>query len=126
MRMDLRNLILAGVWLGPVKPDMSTFLQPVLDEIHILHETGLPITKPAGPKLLRAKLLFCVFDLPARAAVLNLTQWNGRYSCTYCLDEGTQISHIRVYLPNAAHTARKEKCSSACSRSLGQFTCVWS
>ena len=109
MRMDLRNLVLAGVWLGPVKPDMSTILQPVLDKIHNLYETGLPITTPAGPKLLRAKLLCCVFDLPARASVLNLMQWNGQYGCTYCLDQGTQISRVRVYLPNAAHTARKER-----------------
>ncbi len=40
---------------------------------------------------------------------LKLTQWNGRYGCTHCLDEGTQVSHVRMYLPNDNHTARKEK-----------------
>ncbi len=55
-------LLLAGVWLGPVKPDMSVILQPILDRIH---QEG---TTPAGPKCLRAKLL-CV--LPARANLNN-------------------------------------------------------
>ena len=75
--MDLRYLLLAGVWLGPVKPQISIILQPILDRIHTMHEVGMPLSTPDGPKCLKAKLLCCVFDLPARAMALNLTQWNG-------------------------------------------------
>ena len=107
--MDLRYLLLAGVWLGPVQPPMSLILQPVLDKIHCMYQKGIMITTPVGNKCLRAKLLCCVFDLPARAKALNLIQWNGRYGCTHCLDEGTQVSHVRLYLPNEQHTPRLEK-----------------
>ena len=109
MRMDLRYALLAGVWLGPVKPDMSTVLQPILERIHAMYEQGIPISTPDGPKCLKAKLLCCVFDLPARAMALNMHQWNGRYGCTYCLDKGKQVSHARIYLPDDEHKMRKEK-----------------
>lgn len=109
IRMDLRYLLLAGIWLGPVKPDMVVILQPILDRIHTLYKEGLPILTPVGHKLLRAKLLCVVFDLPARAMAINLIQWNGRYGCTHCLDEGTQKSHVRVYLPNDRHNVRSEE-----------------
>ena len=109
VRMDLRYLLFAGVWLGPLKPEMSIILQPVLDKIHTMYEQGISLSTPVGPKCLRAKLLCCVFDLPARAMALNLTQWNGRYGCTYCMDEGTQVSHVHVYLPDDEHVVRSEK-----------------
>lgn len=109
IRYDLRYLLLAGVWLGPVKPDMFVILQPILDKIHGLYEKGMAVSTPVGDKCLRAKLLCCVFDLPARAMALNLTQWNGHYGCTHCLDEGTQVSHVRLYLPHDEHTPRSEK-----------------
>ncbi len=117
IRMDLRYLLLAGVWLGPVKPDMSILLKPILERIHTLYEKGISISTPAGPKCLRAKLLCCVFDLPARAMALNLSQWNGRYGCTHCVDEGTQVSHVRLYLPGDTHSARSEKHTLECARS---------
>ena len=107
--MDLRYLLLAGIWLGPVKPAMSIVLQPILDRIHSLHEEGIPISTPVGQRCLRAKLLCCVFDLPARAMALNFTQWNGHYGCTHCLDEGTQVSHVRIYLPGDKHAVRTER-----------------
>lgn len=114
--MDLRCLLLAGIWLGPVKPDMSIILQPILDRIHLLYSEGIPMLSPDGPKCLRAKLLCCVFDLPARAMTLNLTQWNGQYGCTYCLDKGTQLSHVRVYMPDDERKSRSEKDVFACAR----------
>lgn len=109
MRMDLRNLVLAGIWLGPVKPEMSIILQPILKRIHILYDKGMLIQTPVGPKCLKAKLLCCVFDLPARAMALNLIQWNGKHGCTHCLDQGTQVSHVRIYLPDDHHNLRSEK-----------------
>ena len=39
-------------------------------------------------------LLTCSVDLPARSLVLNMKQYNGRYGCSFCYDEGK---------PNQAH-----------------------
>ncbi len=106
--MDLRYLLLAGVWLGPVKPDMSIVLKLILERIHVLYQEGMPILTPACQKCLRAKLLCVVFDLPARAMALNLIQWNSRYGCTHYVDEGSQKSHVRVYLPSDEHIVRSD------------------
>lgn len=114
--MDLRYLVLAGIWLGPGKPVVSKIMQPVLEKIHGLYEKGIMISTPVGHKCLKAKLLCCVFDLPARAMVLNMTQWNGNYGCTYCLDTGTQVSHVRIYLPNDEHRPREEKEVLKCAK----------
>ncbi len=35
-----------------------------------------------------AMLLMCSVDLPACAAILNMKQYNGKYACCYCYDEG--------------------------------------
>ena len=35
----------------------------------------------------RAMLLTCAFDLPARALVLDMKQFNGKYACVYCEDD---------------------------------------
>ena len=35
--------------------------------------------------------VMCSVDLPARAMVLHMKQWNGAYGCAYCDDEGTCI-----------------------------------
>lgn len=93
IRMDFRHLLLAGVWLGNVKPDMSIILQPVLDKIYHLSTEGINITTPNGPKTLKARLLSGVFDLPAKAMSLNFNQWNGAYGCNICLDVGVTVSH---------------------------------
>ena len=44
-----------------------------------------------------------VFDLPARAIATNFVQFNGYYSCTYCLDAGEHTSHRHVFPPEADH-----------------------
>ncbi len=115
IRIDLRNLLLDGIWLGLVKPRMATILLPILKRIHTLYEKGIQLQTPSGPKTLRAKLLCCVFDLPARAMALNLTQWNGRFGCTFCLDEGSQFGHVRLYLATDKHKIRSEKNVRACA-----------
>ena len=52
------------------------------------------------------KLLLTVCDLPAKPMVLNQKQYNGYYSCNFCLDKGVSISRRMVYLPTEAHIPR--------------------
>lgn len=102
--MNVDSLLLAGIWLGPVKPDMKLILQPVIARIDSINTT---IKTSDGLRNLKAKLLLAVFDLPAKAMALNTTQFNGKYGCAYCLDEGIHVSHRRLYLPSDAHKPRK-------------------
>ena len=84
IRMNARNLLLAGVWCAPVKPDMKVILGPVLEAINQLKLDGIPIETATGQRIVKACLLLAVFDLPALAMACNTTQFNGNYGCLHC------------------------------------------
>ena len=63
---------------------MQTFnvnlLQPILKTQNEMSTMGLRIKVPSGDiVVVRGKLLFGVFDLPAKASVLCCKQFNGEY-----------------------------------------------
>lgn len=39
----------------------------------------------------KAHLLFALADLPAKAALYNITQFNGKFGCPSCKHEGEQV-----------------------------------
>ena len=74
-----------------------------VDYMHALLE-GTPrrlLSTCLDSKTVQACLLMAVFDLPARAIATNFVQFNGYYSCTYCLDAGEHTSHRHVFPPEA-------------------------
>lgn len=105
IRMNAEN-ILAGVWQGTVKPPMKVILTPVVDKIQYLHTHGIPILTPTGLKTIQVSLLIAVLDLPAKAIVTNFVQFNGYYSCVYCLDKAEQTSNRHLFSPEADHEPR--------------------
>ena len=56
---------------------------------------------PSGAMVARAILLCCSVDLPARAMITNMKQFNRKHGCLYCEDEGTVIGsdHLHRYWP---------------------------
>ena len=50
---------------------------------------GLDAATPEGQKKIRCILLMSAVDLPARAILLNMKQYNGMYGCSFCYSEGT-------------------------------------
>ena len=58
---------------------------------------GISVNSPHGTVTSKAKLLMCTVDLPARAQILNMKQYNGKQGCAYCEDEGTPrpSSHLQ-------------------------------
>ena len=65
LRMNVSNLILAGIWLGPVKPKMEMILDPVLEKLDVYGKKGIAISTDGGDKIIKVKLILCVFDLVA-------------------------------------------------------------
>ena len=107
LRMNADYLMLAGVWFSPAKPPMDILLPPVLRAIRKLASTGITIETIEGAKVVKGKLLVGVFDLPAKASAANMKQYNGKYGCTYCADEGVLIArNTRIYPPGAPHQRR--------------------
>ena len=57
IRMNSKNIILGGFWIGPSKPDTKSLLGPVVEGIHDLSTKGLEIVYP--------RVVLGIFDLPA-------------------------------------------------------------
>ena len=88
IRMNAQNIVLAGLWYGTKKPPMHLLLKPIMKKLRRLHTLGVPIETPNGLITYQAKVEMAIFDLPAKAAVLNAKQFNGRYGCSVCLHPG--------------------------------------
>ena len=44
-----------------------------------------------GCVTVKARLLVVVTDLPAKAAIMNIMQFNGEFGCPVCLHKGEQV-----------------------------------
>lgn len=79
------HVLLFGIWFGPQKPSMNTFLEPFVDEMRGLHDNGVSWQK--GEEILCSKVLVCSCpcDSVARCQVQNIKQFNGEFGCSWCL-----------------------------------------
>ena len=91
MRFIPKHILLPALWKGSKKPVMLTFLKPLFHELKML-EKGIVLSTHEGPKVIKVFLLAGTFDLPARAMVLNMTQYNGSFSCHRCLHPGERLT----------------------------------
>ena len=61
-------------------------------ELLHLNFSGVNVSiKGRGDVTCKARLLFALADLPAKAALYNITQFNGRFGCPSCKHEGQQV-----------------------------------
>ena len=72
IRMNAENMIVCALWLGPCKPPMTILLPPVLSKIDKLERDGMKFATQEGDRILKAKLVAGVFDLPATSMALNI------------------------------------------------------
>ena len=57
-----------------------------------IHISGVKLTLPNGESLLCRMALICTtVDLPARAIVANIVQFNGYWGCCHCLQKGKSL-----------------------------------
>ena len=49
---------------------------------------GIEVCTPCGIRKVKAAIIAVTCDLPARAVVLNMKQFNGKHGCHLCEDEG--------------------------------------
>ena len=55
---------------------------------------GILVTIEGQQRLVKTQLICAVMDLPAKAALLNVMQFNGEYGCSTCKHPGCTV---RVY-----------------------------
>lgn len=93
-RKKRSNSLFYGIWISSSKPIMWAFLKPLYTELELLETRGHSFTDYAGEEFIgKCVLLTCTCDLPARALVYNCNQFNGEYSCWYCLQRGETYKH---------------------------------
>lgn len=49
---------------------------------------GIEVLASIGKITIKAHLIAVTADLPARAMIANMKQFNGKFGCSFCLDEG--------------------------------------
>jgi hypothetical protein len=88
-RAKFRNILLSNMYYGKSKPDYEQLLRYTIDNISktiFIHNGVTILVKP----------LFLIADLPAKAALINMSPYNAYYGCSVCCIKG-EYSH-------AAHT----------------------
>lgn len=108
IRMNRDNLITCALWVGHSKPPMEVFLPILVNQMEKLNSLGVNVNTRSGSKTVRMKPLFGVFDLIAKAPVLNMTQFNGKNGCPTCLHPGSWTG-TQVYLPGEAYELRSDR-----------------
>jgi hypothetical protein len=107
-------VILAGLWFGSSKPNFDTFLTPFVEQCRLLSHSG--IQWELKGEIIQSFVFFpmLVADSPARCQVQGIKQYNGKFSCTWCLIPGRSFtnhqnerSHKWIFPPIKAKNVRK-------------------
>jgi hypothetical protein len=95
-RVRKDNILFAGLWFGPNKPNPNLFLLPLLPELERLY-AGIQVTVPhlENPITIKAMVLCGTCDMPAKATFLCLNQYNGYWGCTVCKQRGERLADNR-------------------------------
>lgn len=90
-RIRKDNVLLCGLWYGPGKPNMNTFLQPFVEELNILHTEGIEVFT-TNPVTIRVHTLLSSVDSMARPLLQNIKTFRGNQGCAFCLHSGEEYS----------------------------------
>ena len=111
LRFRHDNVLIAGLWVGRHKPDMDILLSSIMKKVDLLNAIGFQMKSPEGDKTVRVRPLFGLFDLVAKAPVLNMKQFNGQYGCPTCLHPGEILGRgARIYPPMQTYPLRTSNC----------------
>lgn len=79
-------VITCGIWCDIVKPLMSEFLKPFINDLIALHSTGVTWVCPETNVSYTSKIVapLSVNDSPVRADIQNIHHATGTFSCNFC------------------------------------------
>lgn len=100
------NILLIGLWYSDEKPDFNLFLGAMYQEFSEIYN-GVQLEVAGGTDLItvRGLLLWGTCDLPAKALMLNMQQFNGECGCPKCKVPGKSVNRRWVY-PYTKHLER--------------------
>lgn len=99
------NLLLIGLWFSKEKPTSHCYLKPFVDELQHLSTSGMIYRNNDDQTVsCRVFAVCCSTDSCARPLLRNCVQFNGKYGCDWCKQEGAVIKRgdgfSRVYEPS--------------------------
>ena len=91
--MDIRTSepIICALWFGKGKPDMNVFLRVFVEEMNKMANLGISCIIQGESRIIKPYAICCCVDSVARAPMQGITQYNGRYGCSWCHHEGKYI-----------------------------------
>uniref|UniRef100_A0ABD2WLU6 Uncharacterized protein n=1 Tax=Trichogramma kaykai TaxID=54128 RepID=A0ABD2WLU6_9HYME len=97
-RYKIQNMLLVALWFGDHKPVPNIFLKPLKKSLKKLYEGVDFYIQDLGEVSTVKRILLCgTADLPAKALFLNMNQYNGKFSCQICYQNGRTVEKRRVY-----------------------------
>lgn len=94
-RFLTKNVIVTGLWYQEGHPPMKLLLKPLLREVNNLKASGLVIKIMDKEYKFNVSIICTSLDAPAKAAVQNIVQFNGFYSCNYCEHPGVTVGTVK-------------------------------
>ena len=116
IRNSFCNNVLLCLWRGVGKPDWNFLLKKISIEMELSLQQKFFLDG-----LGECSLKFLICDMPAKASVCLLQQFNGYYGCPYCYMEGLYCNHRMLYPVRENFKIRKnsEYFQNARSKSFG-------
>lgn len=93
IRYTTSRILTTGLYYGRGKPDLKNYCMPLIHELRQLCNS-FKISEISDRLEFRVFLTQSLCDLPAKAMCQGLTQYNGKFACSYCLHPGVSIPHI--------------------------------
>lgn len=92
MEISNDNLFISGVWLDKLKPNYQQFFDKCLEGL-------IQIINSDDQEIYQLRVQSLIVDMPAKAAIINIKQFNGEYGCPACFEPGEYIKnlHKRIY-----------------------------
>ncbi|XP_077491319.1 uncharacterized protein LOC144101951 [Amblyomma americanum] len=87
-----KHVLLCGLYFGKSHPNMASFLEVFTETVRRAVNWECD-----GEKYSSNMFTCCCVDAPARAAVLNIKQFNGYYGCSYCHHKGVLVNRSVKY-----------------------------
>ena len=111
LRGSFANMTLLGLWHGKSKPDFSKMLPLILFELESLNESKMSLNDLGA---LKFRIRSIVADMPAKACVLCMVQFNGYSSCPHCYIKGFAQNHRMLFSVNKSFKLRENADFQAC------------
>ena len=98
-RFRKKFIIPAYIYRDKHDPNMLIFLNPLVEKLNTLYDLGIQVPGTADENVttVRCMLFMATANLPARAALMNMKQFNGKFACHLCKSEGTAYGQYKIH-----------------------------